>query len=281
VTFVEEITDLHRALADAFWPGPLSIVFKHRHGICDRVRAGLDTVAVRIPNHPVALELLNTCKLPIAAPSANISSKPSPTKTEHVLHDLAGRISGVVAGQSCDVGVESTVIQLLQEGDEPQIVILRPGKITKSMLETVVPNVRLDACLTSDKETPRAPGMKYRHYAPSAPCACIEGSDHFFFETAGAALDNHKRIGLMLTKENTYRADFESMPDVEVVLLGSRNNIDEICQNLFHCLRRLDAMEDVTQIFSETFSTEGVGYAAMNRLLKAASNHVISQRCVL
>merc|ERR1719231_915727 len=122
-----------RAIGEKFWPGPLSIVFQHKAGICSRVRAGLDSVAVRIPSHPAAQELLKVADIPVAAPSANISGKPSPTCTQHVAKDFGSRIGGVVDGESCNVGVESTVIRI-DEGSSPRVTILRPGNVTTEML---------------------------------------------------------------------------------------------------------------------------------------------------
>lgn len=275
ITFVEEISDTAQKLAQKFWPGPLSIVFKHRSGICDKVRAGLDTVAVRIPAHPVALELLKAANVPVSAPSANISGKPSPTCTQHVLDDLANRgISGVVDGACCEVGVESTVVKLTGN----KVTILRPGKVTKQMLETVVGtgNVHLDAHLKTEDETPLAPGMKYRHYAPEVPLLCVEGSDEFFRDTVLEGLKTHKLVGVMYTSENEHKKEFERDDRILALNLGSRNDVAALCQNLFSCLRSLDQSK-VTQIFSETVPAEGLGFAFMNRLLKAASNQIVTE----
>jgi len=277
ITFVESISDTAQKIGERFWPGPLSIVFKHKDGICSRVRAGQDSVAVRIPSHPVAQELLKLANVPVAAPSANISGKPSPTCTEHVQKDFGSRIGGVVDGASCNVGVESTVIKV-DEGAAPRVTVLRPGNVTVEMLETVVGsgNVILDAHLTSANATPLAPGMKYRHYAPDASLHCVVGSDSFLKKTVESALQSHKRVGLMMTRENMFFDFFQSHSSVCVVNLGSRYDVEDICKRLFFCLRSLDE-SDVTQIFSETVEADGVGLAFMNRLLKAASNRVIHE----
>jgi L-threonylcarbamoyladenylate synthase len=277
ITFVESIGDTARAIGDKFWPGHLSIIFKHKSGICQKVRAGLDSVAVRIPSHPVARELLRIADVPVAAPSANMSGKPSPTCTRHVAQDFGSRIGGVVDGESCNVGVESTVIRI-EEGRNPRVTILRPGNVTKEMLETVAGegNVILDAHLTSTDAQPLAPGMKYRHYAPDVPLFCVDGADAFFRTTVESALQNHDRIGVMITRENSYRPLFEAHPSIRVVDLGSRHDVEEMCQNLFFCLRALDE-SDATQIFSEIVADDGAGFAFMNRLLKAASNQVIRE----
>jgi len=277
IDFVEDISDTVQALAEKFWPGPLSIVFQHKAGICERARAGLDTVAVRVPNHPIAQALLQAANVPVAAPSANLSGKPSPTRTEHVIHDLKGRISGVVDGSSCDVGLESTVIRVFEkQGEPPEIVILRPGGITREMLSTVVPNVRLDSALKKDDDVPLAPGMKYRHYAPEAPLVCLNGSDDFFVQTVKKALHSRQRVGVLISRENEFASFFESEENVEVAYLGSRSNVKEISRNLFDCLRRLD-QRNVDRLFAETFPDIGLGTALMNRLRKAASNCVMKE----
>lgn len=277
ISFVETIPEVARKIGERFWPGPLSIVFKHRAGICERVRAGLDTVAVRIPSHPVAVQLLKAAAIPVAAPSANISGKPSPTCTRHVQQDFGDRIGGVVEGQSCDVGVESTVIKI-DDGHKPCVTILRPGAITIMMLEAVVGegNVQLDAHLSNQSARPLAPGMKYRHYAPEAPMLCVEGQDDFFRSVVESALQKHSKVGVLITRENASRAFFEEHPGIVVADLGSRGDVEELCKNLFFCLRVLDDSA-IAQIFSETVEQDGVGLAFMNRLLKAASNNVLKQ----
>ena len=165
-TFVAEVPDKAEVLMEAFWPGPLTIIFKKKEGVlAETATAGLATVAVRMPDHPVALALLKRCGLPIAAPSANSSGKPSPTNAQHVMDDLNGKIAGVIDGGATGIGVESTVIDCT----EAIPVILRPGGVTKEQLEAVIGEVRVDAALTDEAARPKAPGMKYRHYAPNAP----------------------------------------------------------------------------------------------------------------
>lgn len=276
ITFVKEIPEAARKLGDEFWPGPLSIVFEHSHGICERVRAGLDTIAVRIPSHPVALELLRKANVPVAAPSANTSGKPSPTRTEHVVHDLTGRIAGVVHGASCDVGLESTVVRLFSQPDGScEAIILRPGGVTQEMIAKVIPNVSLDSALKSEKETPLAPGMKYKHYAPDAPLVILKGSDEFFKKTVEDALDTAGvTIGVMVSKESPCLKFLEANERIEVRILGAKSDLPEISQNLFHSLRSLDG-SGVSRIFSECFANTGLGEALMNRLMKAASNQVL------
>ncbi|MEH6956774.1 L-threonylcarbamoyladenylate synthase, partial [Neobacillus drentensis] len=172
-TFVAEVPDKAEVLMEAFWPGPLTIIFKKKEGVlAESATAGLATIAVRMPDHPVALALLKCCGLPIAAPSANSSGKPSPTNAQHVLDDLNGKIAGVIDGGATGIGVESTVIDCT----EAIPVILRPGGVTKEQLKAVIGEVRVDAALTDEAARPKAPGMKYQHYAPNAPLYMVSGT---------------------------------------------------------------------------------------------------------
>src|SRR3954465_9353791 len=175
-SFVSEVPKTAEKLIDAFWPGPLTIIFKKKDGVLsEKATAGLSTVAVRMPDHPVALALLKSCGLPIAAPSAKSSGKPSPTNAQHVLDDLNGKIAGVIDGGATGIGVESTVIDCT----EAIPVILRPGGVTKEQLEAVMGEVRVDAALTDEAARPKAPGMKYQHYAPNAPLFMVSGTTKF------------------------------------------------------------------------------------------------------
>lgn len=255
-------------LMDAFWPGPLTIIFSRRPGaVPSCVTGGLDTVAVRMPSHPVAMQLLRLADIPVAAPSANLSGKPSPTTAQHVQHDLNGRIAAIVSGADCQVGVESTVVDL--STDTP--TILRPGGITREQLEQVLKQpVRMATPHTSAIETPRAPGMKYTHYAPEAPVYICTGTPEEIVRKIRAELQHCAgTAGIMLSAETL--AELKPDDRYPTVNLGSREHLEQITGNLFAALRYFDET-DVTVIYTEAFPTEEIGAALMNRLNKAAGN---------
>ena len=267
--FVSEIPEKASILMDAFWPGPLTIIFKKKVDVLsEKATAGLDTVAVRMPNHPVALALLKKSGLPIAAPSANSSGKPSPTHAEHVLADLAGKIAGVLDGGATGVGVESTVVDCTEQVP----VILRPGGVTKEQLEEVVGEVRVDPALSGTGELkPKSPGMKYRHYAPNAPLYLVEGSQSFLQELVDEKRRENLRVGVLTTEENlpSFHADI-------VLACGRRVELTSVATALYETLRTFnDEKADI--IFSEMFPSTGVGHAIMNRLQKAAGNKIIKE----
>jgi L-threonylcarbamoyladenylate synthase len=266
--FVEEIPAKAQILMDAFWPGPLTVIFKKKEGVLsEKATAGLATVAVRMPDHPVALALLKVCGLPIAAPSANSSGKPSPTNAVHVMDDLNGKIAGVLDGGATGVGVESTVIDCT----ESVPVILRPGGVTKEQLEAVIGEVRVDPALTDEAAKPKAPGMKYRHYAPNAPLYMVSGTREFLQRLVEGKRQEGLRVGVLTTMENVefYHADV-------VFACGRRAELETVATALYDTLRRFNET-DVDIIYSEVFSSTGVGHAIMNRLQKAAGNKLITE----
>ncbi|MEH7299170.1 L-threonylcarbamoyladenylate synthase [Neobacillus drentensis] len=266
--FVEEIPAKAEILMDAFWPGPLTVIFKKKEGVLsEKATAGLATVAVRMPDHPVALALLKVCGLPIAAPSANSSGKPSPTNAVHVMDDLNGKIAGVLDGGATGVGVESTVIDCT----ESVPVILRPGGVTKEQLEAVIGEVRVDPALTDEAAKPKAPGMKYRHYAPNAPLYMVSGTREFLQRLVEGKRQEGLRVGVLTTMENVefYHADV-------VFACGRRAELETVATALYDTLRRFNET-DVDIIYSEVFSSTGVGHAIMNRLQKAAGNKLITE----
>lgn len=264
----EQVSDTAVQLMDAFWPGPLTLIFKKCEGVVPScVTGGLNTVAVRMPNHPVAQRLLTLVNLPIAAPSANLSGKPSPTAASHVQHDLDGRVAAIVSGGCCAVGVESTVLDLT--GEVP--IILRPGGVTKEQLEEVVGGeVRYAAPYTSAEETPRAPGMKYTHYAPNAPLYICTGTPEEVAKKVDQQLEEHQgKAGVMLSVQ-TLR--FLNNRDGNLVVnLGSRQDLKQVTCSLFAALRYFDGV-DVEAIYTEDFPAEEIGVALMNRLNKAAGS---------
>ncbi|UXH43111.1 L-threonylcarbamoyladenylate synthase [Rossellomorea vietnamensis] len=263
---VEEIPSDASTLIDAYWPGPLTIIFKNKENVfSERVTAGLDTVGIRMPDHPVALSIIEAAGLPIAAPSANRSGKPSPTTAQHVIDDLDGRIAGVVDGGETGVGVESTVVDCT--GEIP--VILRPGGITKEQLEEVVGKVEVDPSLKEGKGAPKSPGMKYTHYAPDAPVYLVDGTK----EDVQRLVDEKKaeglKVGVLTTEERMdwYQADL-------ILSAGRRDDLRTVAQHLYDTLRAFNR-SNVDIIFAEMFPEEGVGLAIMNRLQKAAGYRVI------
>ena len=261
-----EVPDVAKKLMDAFWPGALTIVLPKGSSVSDKVTAGLNTVGVRMPSHPVALELLRKTKLPISAPSANISGRPSPTTAQHVIDDLDGKIAGVVDGGSCEIGLESTVIDC--SAGTP--VILRPGGVTWEQIEAVIGNVNV-AESVSDDESPKSPGMKYKHYAPAAPMFVVRGSHEFFDRVINDARADGKRAGILVTDENRdrYTADV-------ILTCGSGKDASSIARELYDVIRRFDAY-DLDVIYCESFGQSGIGAAIMNRLLKASGNRIIEE----
>ena len=263
----ESISEKARALMDAFWPGPLTLVFPKRAGLSKAATAGLETVAIRMPDHALALALIEASDLPIAAPSANLSGKPSPTTAQHVEKDLTGRISCIVDGGETGVGVESTVVDCTEEVP----VILRPGGDTKEEIEKVIGAVREDPALHNTVEAPRSPGMKYTHYAPDAPFVLVDGDKELLQQLASERRQNGQKVGILTTEEN------KSYFDADVVIAcGKRQSLETVAASLYDALRAFDD-GDVDIIYGEVFPQEGLGVAIMNRLLKAAGHAVYRQ----
>lgn len=264
--FVEEVPEKAQVLMEHFWPGPLTIIFNNKKGkLSDKATAGLSTVAVRMPDHPVALAIINEAGLPIAAPSANRSGRPSPTNAEHVREDLNGRISGIVDGGPTGIGVESTVIDCTE--DIPRI--LRPGGITKEQLMEVIGEVGTDPALTNLEKAPKSPGMKYTHYAPDAPLYLVNGEREYLQQLIREKKREGLSVGVLTTLEN------EKFYDADVVYAcGQRAKLETVASSLYDALRSFNKT-NVDIILGETFPAEGVGQAIMNRLLKAAGHKVI------
>ncbi|MBE3576617.1 MAG: threonylcarbamoyl-AMP synthase [Limnochordales bacterium] len=273
-------------LAAAFWPGPLTMVLPKRPEISLAATAGLETVGVRLPDHPVARELIAAADRPIAAPSANLSGRPSPTRAEHVLEDLAGRVSLILDGGPCRIGVESTVVDMTV--DPP--VLLRPGGVTLEALQKVLGRVEVDRGVWERVEAGRvrSPGMKYRHYAPKAPAWLFEGEAGAVADClarhAGDYLRQGNRIGLVVSEE-TARTIREALPQLEAALAagtaylgvaGRRDRPEEYAHALFDLLRRIDAA-GVDVVLMEGVPAAGIGLAVANRLRRAAGYQIV--RC--
>ena len=265
---VSEIPDKARALADAFWPGPLTIIMKKGDVIPDEVSAGLDTVAVRIPSHPDAHSLLLTSGLALAAPSANTSGKPSPTTAKHVINDMEGRIEAVLDGGACSVGVESTVITLV--ADTPRI--LRPGIITREDIEAVIGHVDVDHAVLNkleNNEKASSPGMKYKHYAPKARVILLRGEDEKYITFVNRRYARDKGVAAMCYDED------KSQINAPCITIGAMNDEVAQAQALFDALRAVDELGGVTTVYAHCPKATGVGMALYNRLIRAAAFEVI------
>ena len=275
----EQLTDICEVpeeavpLMDAFWPGPLTILFRKKASVPAEVTAGLPTVAVRMPSHPVAFAMLHECGLPVAAPSANSSGRPSPTLASHVLEDMNGKIPLIIDGGPCDVGLESTVCDLCHGSP----VILRPGGITREMIKNALgKEVRLAGSILrplKPGEQALSPGMRYKHYAPEAVVTLVDGPEeavlarlHTLYQAE--SLQGRKTCVLCFSEH------MEQLKDCAPHDIGSKNNMNEIAHRLFHTLRLLD-QEGMESVFSEVVPSEGVGLAVMNRLGRAASFRII------
>lgn len=266
---VENIDNRAKLLMDRFWPGPLTIVFKKKDIIPDRTSGGLDTVAIRMPSDQVARNLIRQAGVPIAAPSANISGRPSPTKPEHIIRDMDGRVDGILVGGSCNYGVESTIVDL--SGDVA--MVLRPGSITLEMLGEVLGQVNLDPSLKNkdDNIRAKAPGMKYKHYSPQAQVYIVRAGDQedFARRVDELCLDNAKK-GL---KTGVLTRSSDQHPyQAQVFDLGESDA--EVAKNLFDSLISLDR-ESIDIAYVLYFEEKGLGVAIMNRLKKAAAYRII------
>lgn len=268
---VKEIPEKARLLMEKFWPGPLTLIFKKKDTVPDGTTGGLDTVAIRMPDNAVALAMIDAAKVPIAAPSANTSGRPSPTTANHVMDDMNGRISMILDGGAVGIGIESTIVDVT--GEIP--MILRPGYINKNMLEKVVGEVAIDKAILGpmdENSHPKAPGMKYKHYAPKADFTMYDGDIENVIKAinkrAKDYIDKGYTVGIICSDETRQRYQYG---DVESI--GTRQNEITISHNLYRILRDFDDKE-VDYILGETFNTKELGGAIMNRLLKAAGYQV-------
>ncbi len=268
---VSYIPDSAKILADRFWPGPLTMIFKKSDIVPKETTGGLDTVAVRFPSDPVAIAFIKEAGGYVAAPSANTSGRPSPTSGRYVYEDMQGKIEMILDGGSCEIGLESTIIDLTEEIP----VILRPGYITEEMLEGVLAEVDVDRTILSVASgiAPKAPGMKYRHYAPKGDLVIVKGAEQQVLDFVNAKIKegqaSGKKIGVIATDET-----MERYGSCIIKSVGKRNDEASIARSLYEVLRELDC-EDAEYIYAESFASDGMGQAIMNRLLKAAGHKVI------
>ena len=270
----ENVPEAAERIMEAFWPGPLTIILNKKKEVPHGTTGGLNTVAIRMPSHPVAQALIRESGCMIAAPSANTSGRPSPTTAAHVMEDMQGRIPMILDGGGVGIGIESTILDMT--GEIP--MILRPGYITKEMLEKVAGEVDIDPAVAG-KQMPenvvaKAPGMKYRHYAPKGSLVLVEGPEDKVIEKINALTEEKTRlgykVGVLGTDETMekYQAGWRRS-------IGSRECPDSVAAHLYGLLRECDEQE-LDYIYSESFFADGLGNAIMNRMLKAAGYHLIS-----
>lgn len=251
-------------LVKTFWPGPLTLIVEAKATVFPScVTGGLNTIAFRMPDNKKTIRLIEHSGVPIVGPSANTSGKPSPTTAAHVYHDLQGKISGILDDGATKIGVESTVLDLTTTDGIP--LLLRPGAITVADLEKIIGSVKVDKHLIAENETPKAPGMKYKHYAPKTPVIIVEGSDEQWEAAINWAQNNNKKIGLFANKRIT---DLFQSKIYEVFSFGE-NTVENATKCLFSGLRELDEKQ-IDIIFAQGFPEEFLGVAYMNRLKKAA-----------
>ncbi|RHP36541.1 L-threonylcarbamoyladenylate synthase [Lachnotalea sp. AF33-28] len=269
---VAEIPPMAETLMNQYWPGPLTLIFKKSLKVPPETTGGLDTVAVRMPDHEAAAMLIRASGVPIAAPSANTSGRPSPTRAKHVQEDLSGKVDMILDGGEVGIGLESTIIDVT--GSDP--VILRPGYVSLDMVKKLFEGVRMDKACTEplkEGERPKAPGMKYRHYAPKAGLTIVEGGR----AEVSSFINNHiqeeslagNKVGVLCTEETA-----GCYPGGICKCMGRRADEETVAHNLFAALREFDE-EEVSQIYSESFYGGQLGQAIMNRLMKAAGYHLI------
>lgn len=266
--FAINVPDSAFVLAEKFWPGPLTIILKKSELIPDVVSAGLDSVALRIPSHPVALAIIKACGFPLAAPSANLSGSPSPTNAGHVFADLNGKIDAIVDGGNCDVGVESTVLTLCT----PIPRILRPGGITFEQLKSVLGKVEIDKAVTHklrNNSRVASPGMKYKHYAPKVKIVLINSSLEQFVHYVKQQESLQKSVAVLCFDGEQH------LFDIQAVAYGTEKDQNSQAKNLFDALRRLDEL-NVSIVYARCPQKSGVGLAVYNRLIRAAGfNEII------
>lgn len=268
---VTEIPPAARKLAERYWPGPLTMIFHKSSAVPLATTGGLDTVAVRMPSHKTARAMIDAAGGYIAAPSANRSGRPSPTVARYVIEDLDGLVDMIIDGGEVNIGLESTIIDLT--GEVP--TILRPGYVTQDMLTETLGLVDVDRTIldANSRQAPKAPGMKYRHYAPKGNLSIVEGEPErvvsYINERISALQKEGRKTGVIATDETVARYHGDDIKSV-----GSRRDEEVIARHLFRILREFDD-DNVEVMFTESFETAGIGQAIMNRLLKAAGHQVI------
>lgn len=286
VSRLEQLAEVTTVVPDAammlihrFWPGPLTIILPKTDSVPGEVTAGLDTVAIRMPDNDIALAFLEECAVPVAAPSANLSGRPSPTSLKDVIEDLDGRVDCIIDGGNCTIGIESTVVDLSRSTP----VLLRPGAVTIEDLESILGRVDVDPCVLSgtpcDASTrPKSPGLKYRHYAPKAPVVLYEGDSDCRLSMLSDSIRQYssqgKTVGVAALRETLSRLSKEKGTQLILKEMGSAADPSSIAAALFSVLRSLDR-DHADIILVEGVDDTGVGFAVMNRLRKAAGGNIV------
>ncbi len=262
-------SDLYYRLARAFMPGPITVILPKKELVPDSVTAGLKTVAIRCPSHPVANALIRAAGVPIAAPSANLSGSPSPTTATHVKEDLDGRVDMILDGGAAEYGLESTIVRVMEDDS---LLLLRPGAITLEDLRAVAERVEISSAVLGalkEGEAPQSPGMKYRHYAPKAPLFLLDGN---LISIKNFLAEQNGRIAYLSYEED---ADELSALSVSLYFLGKQNDKREQSARLFSLLRKVDKLH-YDAIYAPLPSTDGMGMALYNRMIRAAAHQIIS-----
>lgn len=262
------VSDIYYSLADAFMPGPLTVIMPKRECIPLSVTGGLQTVAVRCPSHPVAHALIKECGVPIAAPSANISGRPSPTSAKYVEEDMLGRVDMIIDGGECEIGLESTIVAVNGDG----LTLLRPGAITYDALQCVCENVNIAPAVLNkltENERPLSPGMKYRHYAPQADFVLLEGKDCDVLDFMAKEQNENKCVVLC------YDEEFSQLNPSLTISIGEKDDLNTQAKKLFTSLREADKL-GASRIYAHLPKLDGLGLALYNRMIRAAA-HTIKQ----
>ena len=270
--YAKEVPQIANKLVVKFWPGPLTIILKKKDIVPNETSASLDSIGIRMPNNEIALKLIELSETTIAAPSANISGRPSPTDLQRCVEDLDGKVDCILGGEQSDIGVESTIVDCTVN---PPLV-LRPGGVTLEMLREIDPNINIDPAIMKKPEPnlkPKAPGMKYRHYAPKAKVTIVSGNKKNTIEKIKEMvhynIEKKKKVCILTVDEN----EKEYSEGIKISL-GSLNDLSTVARNLFETLRKCDDIgADV--VFAESFEQKGVGIAIMNRLNKAAGFDIV------
>lgn len=264
-----DINDVEKKLMETFWPGPFTIILTRTHIVPDIVTGGLDTVGIRMPSYEIAKALIEYSGTPIAAPSANISGKPSGTNLDDIFEELKDKVDYIIDGGDCEVGLESTVVRVINNVPH----ILRPGKITPEQIKKVAGNVVIDSHILHQLEAsdkPLSPGMKYRHYAPNAKCTLVYSKDNNkMVNKINELAGNYKNALVICCEEN-----LEFYNGKTTINIGKKNNLEEISKNVFSALRKVDEFSpDI--VFIEGVESEGLGLAIMNRLIRACEYNYV------